>query len=91
LILITSGKISFFGGIDFGRVGKPGLTEDENLIVASYKEFSPPECLRALQYFDEPALSDLEESVKRTLKEAVDRVLALESLPKIEFVSYSLR
>jgi len=129
-------KLSFFGGIDFGRIGKPGLTEDETLLVASFKdlmatkvkvlmqriekkdyidiaamvsqavsleeglagasllfgkEFSPPECLRALQYFDEPSLSDLEESVKRILEEAVDRVLALESLPKLEIVSYSLR
>jgi len=28
-------KVSFFGGIDFGRVGEPELTDDEVLLVAS--------------------------------------------------------
>ncbi|MCF7914931.1 MAG: hypothetical protein K9L66_07195 [Spirochaetaceae bacterium] len=129
-------KLSFFGGIDFGRIGEPGLTKDKTLLVASFKdlmatkvkvlmqriekkgyvdiaalishgvsleeglagasllfgkEFSPPECLRALQYFDEPALSDLDESVKRSLKEAVERVLALGSLPELKITSFSLR
>lgn len=28
-------KVSFFGGIGFGRVGEPEWTEDENLLVAS--------------------------------------------------------
>lgn len=129
-------KLSFFGGIDFGRIGEPGLTEDKTLLVASFKdlmatkvkvlmqriekkdyidiaalishgvsleeglagasllfgkEFSPPECLRALQYFDEPTLSDLDESVKRSLKEAVERVLVLDSLPELYIASFSLR
>jgi hypothetical protein len=119
-------KLSFFGALDFGRIGEPQLTEDRVLLVAAPedliatkvkvvtqrveqkdyidiaaliahgipletgfvgasllfgKTFSPTECLRALQYFDEAFLTGLDTAVKRSLKEAVDRVLSLKSLP----------
>src|SRR6056297_3526603 len=128
-------KLSFFGGIDFGRIGEPGYTEDDTLLVASLKdllatkvkvlmqriekrdyidiaailshglsladglagasslfgrEFSPSDCLRALHYFDEPSLSDLDNSVKGTLKDAVKEVLGMTSLQKLEIKSFSL-
>jgi len=128
-------KLSFFGGIDFGRIGEPEFTEDETLLVASLKdllatkvkvlmqriekrdyidiaamvshgvslaeglagasslfgkEFSPSDCLRALQYFDEPSLGDMEDSIKQALKDEVDEVLGMTSLPKIEIRSFSL-
>lgn len=129
-------KLSFFGGINFGRIADPQLTKDHTLLVASLQDlmatkvkvlmqriekkdyidiaalishgisladgmagastlfgkvFSPPECLRALQYFDEPSLEGLEDSVKRTLTEAVERVLESDSLPELKIKSFSLK
>ncbi len=129
-------KLSFFGGINFGRIGEPQLTDDHTLLVASLQDlmatkvkilmqriekkdyidiatlishgislaeglagastlfgsvFSPSECLRALQYFDEPSLKNLEESVKEILTGAVERVLEMKSLPEIKIKSPSLQ
>ena len=128
-------KVSFFGGIDFGRVGDPELTEDRNLWVASPEDlmgtklkvllqrveakdyidvaalidngitlekglgsaaalfgkvFSPVDCLRALEYFDDPNLAVLEKSVKTTLKDAVKHVITLGGLPTVRIKSKSL-
>ena len=80
--------------IDIAALISHGVALESGLAGASAifgNEFSPTECLRALQYFDEPSLSGLEESVKRILKEAVNRVLALDSLPETEIGSYSLK
>ena len=80
--------------VDIAALISHGVSLEEGLAGASLlfgKEFSPPECLRALQYFDEPSLSDLDGSVKRSLKEAVERVLALDSLPDLKIKSFSLR
>jgi hypothetical protein len=128
-------KVSFFGSIDFGRVGEPEVSSDEVIAVASYddllatklkvlmqrveakdyvdiaalisggvdlavglaatsalfgKQFSPSDCLRALEYFEEPGLSDLDDSVKSTIHRAVTRVLSLEELPIIDRISERL-
>jgi hypothetical protein len=113
-------KLSFFGGIDFGRIASPELTLDENIWVASLidlfatklkvlmqrvevkdyvdiaallshgldladglagtvalfgKQFSPADCLRALEYFEDPTLKSLDGKVKSTIKEAVKKTV----------------
>ncbi|MCF7949006.1 MAG: hypothetical protein K9M94_10515 [Spirochaetia bacterium] len=80
--------------VDIAALISHGISLEQGLAGASLlfgKKFSPPECLRALLYFDEPTLNDLDESVKRSLKEAVERVLALVSLPELKIKSFSLR
>jgi hypothetical protein len=112
-------KISFFGGVDFGRVGEPDLTEDGVLRVASladlmatkvkvilqraeskdYKDiaamlragmdlatglaaakiffgpnFQPSESLRALVFYEDGDLAELDPDDKRILVNAVSQV-----------------
>ncbi len=128
-------KISFFGGIDFGRVGVPELTGDGNLYIASLQDllatklkvlmqrveqkdyidiaallshglslgiglassialfgkvFSIGDCLRALEYFDDPNLEKLEDSDKLVIQNAVKDFLTAESIPKVNIRSVSL-
>jgi hypothetical protein len=70
--------------IDIAALIAHGIPLETGFVGASLlfgKTFSPTECLRALQYFDEAFLTGLDTAVKRSLKEAVDRVLSLKSLP----------
>ena len=128
-------KISFFGGIDFGRVGVPELTGDGNLYIASLQDllatklkvlmqrveqkdyidiaallshgvslgiglassialfgkvFSIGDCLRALEYFEDPNLEKLEVSDKQIIQNAVKNILTTESIPKVNIMSDSL-
>ena len=128
-------KISFFGTLEFGRVGIPELTRDKNILVASQedilatklktilqrvevkdyidiasllehgmsleyglastvalfgKTFSPVDCLRALEYFDDPALKTLSESYKLVLKKEITNVLSNRNLPPVKIVSKTL-
>ncbi len=80
--------------IDIAALISHGISLADGMAGASTlfgKVFSPPECLRALQYFDEPSLEGLEDSVKRTLTEAVERVLESDSLPELKIKSFSLK
>lgn len=113
-------KVSFFGGISFGRVGVAERLPGADLRVASLddliatklkvlmqrvepkdyidiaaivahgvslnaglgtaelffgKTFSAADCLRALEYFEDPHLSTIDETTRTTLHEAVRRVV----------------
>ena len=128
-------KISFFGGIDFGRVGAPEITGDGNLYIASLQDlmatklkvlmqrveqkdyidiaallehgvslgiglassialfgkvFSVSDCLRALEYFEDPNLKNLPDSDKCVIKAAVKKILTTESIANIQIQSTSL-
>lgn len=128
-------KISFFGGIDFGRVGIPEITGDGNLYIASLQDlmatklkvlmqrveqkdyidiaallehgvslgiglassialfgkvFSVSDCLRALEYFEDPNLKNLLDSDKCVIKDAVKKILTTESIANIQIRSTSL-
>jgi len=128
-------KLSFFGGIDFGRVGEPQPSSDGILWVASLQDllatklkvlmqrverkdyqdiaallrhglslgsglaatlalfgntFSPVDCLRALEYFEDPQLVDLAREDRLVLQEVVRNTLMLDSLPIVPIVSRTL-
>lgn len=128
-------KVSFFGDIDFGRVGVPALTLDENIWAASLEDllatklkvlmqrvelkdyfdiaallekgiplryglgstkalfgntFSPSDCLRALEYFEEPNVADLGVREKSIIHNAVKEVVTAGTIPEIEIKSASL-
>ena len=128
-------KLSFFGGIDFGRVGEPEPSSDGTLWVASLpdllatklkvlmqrverkdyqdiaallrhgltlysglaatqtlfgKTFSPVDCLRALEYFEDPQLVDLSKADRLVLHKAIRDTLMLDSLPIVPIVSRTL-
>lgn len=91
-------KISFFGGLSFGRVGEPELTLDEVMLVASLEDlmahralfgpaFQPSESLKALTYFKGGDLDQLPSSIQDILIAAASRVRAL---PPVEVVSRRL-
>ena len=125
-------KLSFFGGIDFGRVGEPEPSSDGVLWVSSLSDllatelkvlmqrverkdyqdiaallraglslgsglaatqalfgntFSSVDCLRALEYFEDPQLADLTRDDRLVLQEAVKNTLTMDSLPRIHIVS----
>jgi len=128
-------KLSFFGGINFGRVGEPELSSDSTLWVASLLDllgtklkvimqrielkdyldisallrygfdlglglaasqalfgntFSPVDCLRALEYFEDPQLADLSKENRLVIQNAIKKTLLLDSLPKVPIVSKTL-
>jgi hypothetical protein len=128
-------KLSFFGGIDFGRVGEPEPSSDGILWVASLqdllatklkvlmqrieckdyqdvaallrhgltldsglaatqalfgKTFSPVDCLRALEYFEDPQLANLSKDDRLVLQRAVRNTLTLDSLPVVPIASRTL-
>ena len=128
-------KLSFFGDLDFGRVGEPEPSSDGILWVASLQDllatklkvlmqrierkdyvdiaallrhglslgsglaaaqslfgntFSPVDCLRALEYFEDPQLADLSRVDRLVLQEAVKNTLMLDSLPLVPIVSRTL-
>ncbi len=125
-------KLSFFGGLNFGRVGAPELTRDGVLSVASFddmmaaklkviqqrasskdyldiaamiaadvslakglgsaralygKAFQPSESLKALTYFKDGDLAELEVTTKHALVDAVTRV---EDIPEMQRMSHCL-
>jgi Nucleotidyl transferase AbiEii toxin, Type IV TA system len=125
-------KLSFFGGLNFGRVSAPDRTRDGVLSVASLddmmasklkvvqqrasskdyldiaamvnagvslakglagaralygKAFQPSESLKALVYFKDGDLAGLDESIKRTLMDAVKQV---DDIPEVQRLSHRL-
>jgi hypothetical protein len=122
----ASVKLSFFGGLDFGRVSTPEMTRDNVLQVASLddmmaaklkvvqqrasakdyvdiaamleagvslakglasaralygKAFQPSESLKALVYYKDGDLADLETSIKAILVNAAKQI---DELPEVE-------
>lgn len=137
LTVITAGgeadgvKLSFFGGLTFGRLAQPRRTPDGVMNVASlddllahklkvilqrvetkdyvdvdallrrglklssglagaellFPAFAPQECLKALVFFEDKALSDLPQDVEERLLNAVKNV---RSIPVVALASHSL-
>jgi Nucleotidyl transferase AbiEii toxin, Type IV TA system len=125
-------KLSFFGGLDFGRVSAPDMTRDSVLLVAALddmmaaklkvvqqrasskdyvdiaamlkagvslakglasaralygKHFQPSESLKALVYFKDGDLTDLDGRTKTFLVDAVKQV---DDLPDVQRTSHRL-
>jgi Nucleotidyl transferase AbiEii toxin, Type IV TA system/Propeptide_C25 len=125
-------KLSFFGGLNFGRVGTPEMTADDILLVAALddmmaaklkvvqqrasskdyvdiaamiragvslakglasarmlygKNFQPSESLKALVYFKDGDLADLDDDIKSILFDSVRQV---DELPEVHRLSQRL-
>ncbi len=57
-------KISFFGGLNIGRVGEPELTEDQVLQVASFEDLMAAKCKVLLQRIESKDYIDIAALIK---------------------------
>ena len=79
--------------IDIAALLTRGLSLNHGLgsaIALFGKTFSPIDCLRALGYFDDPALGNLPQAIKTQLQAAIKTVIKTGEPPKVPLLSSHL-